>query len=277
MSKRAQYPSVSIVIPALNEANNLSYILPRVGEIAHEVILVNGRSVDETAEIARSLLPDIRIVQQTGMGKGDALRNGFDAATGDIVVMMDADGSTDPTEIPRFIDALLDGADLVKGSRFLSSGGSADITLLRKLGNVALSGIVNYLFQTQFTDLCYGYIALWRMCLHFFEVDCTGFEVETQINLRARKANLKIVEVPSYEYLRRHGSSNLNTFRDGWRVLRMIGQEWKSGYSTVKTPGVHRVHHLALLSEPPLSQETVITPPGLRLGAADNTNQGGVV
>lgn len=272
-----QYPSISIVIPALNEADNLPYILPRVGEVAHEVILVNGRSVDGTAEIARSLLPDIRIVQQVGKGKGAALRNGFDAATGDIVVMMDADGSTDPTEIPRFIDALLDGADLVKGSRFLSSGGSADITRLRQLGNLALNGIVNHLFQTQFTDLCYGYIALWRMCLHFFEVDCPGFEVETQINIRARKANLKIVEVPSYEYLRRHGSSHLNAFRDGWRVLRTIGREWKSGYSTVKTPGVHRVHYLTTLREPTMSHEMVIASSGSTLGTADNMKHGGVV
>lgn len=277
MSKRARYPSISVVIPAFNEAANLPYILPFVGEIAHEVILVNGRSVDGTPAIAQSLLPDICIVQQTGKGKGDALRSGFDAATGDIVVMMDADGSTDPTEIPRFVDALLNGADLVKGSRFLSAGGSADITRLRRLGNLALNGIVNHLFQTPFTDLCYGYIALWRVCLDFFDVDCPGFEVETLINLRARKANLKIVEIPSYEYLRRHGSSHLNTFRDGWRVLRTIVQEWRSGYSTIKTPGVHRVHRLAMLREPITNHEMAIVPAGSALGVADNLNHAGAL
>lgn len=249
MSTRARYPRISVVIPALNEADNLPYVLPLVGEVVHEVILVDGRSVDGTAAVAKSLLPDIRIVQQNGKGKGNALRCGFGAATGDIVVMMDADGSTDPTEIPRFVDALLDGADMVKGSRFLTSGGSADITRLRRLGNLALNGIVNHLFQTPFTDLCYGYIAFWRVCLDFFDVDCPGFEVETQVNLRARKANLKIVEVPSYEHPRRHGSSHLNTYRDGWRVLRMIGQEWRSGYSTIKTPGVHRMYRLAMARE----------------------------
>ena len=203
MGKNTWYPRISVIIPALNEADNLPYILPAVGEVATEVILVDGHSIDGTAAVARSLLPNVKIVQQTGKGKGNALRCGFEASTGDIVVMMDADGSTDPTEIPRFVDALLAGADIVKGSRFLGSGGSADITRLRRIGNLALNGVVNQLFQTPFTDLCYGYIALWRVCLDFFDIDCAGFEVETQINLRARKANLKIVEVPSYEHLRR--------------------------------------------------------------------------
>lgn len=249
MGKRSRYPSISVVIPALNEADNLPYVLPSVAEVAAEVVLVDGSSIDGTSTVARRLLPDVKIVQQNGRGKGNALRCGLAACTGDIVVMMDADGSTDPIEIPRFVDALMDGADVVKGSRFLGSGGSADITPLRRLGNLMLNGVVNQLFQTPFTDLCYGYIALWRDNLDFFEIDCAGFEVETQINLRARKANLKIVEVPSYEHPRRHGFSHLNTFRDGWRILRLIGQEWMSGYATIKTPGVHRAYHLATLRE----------------------------
>lgn len=250
MDKRARYPRISVVIPALNEAENLPHVLPTIADIAAEIILVDGHSTDGTAAVARRLVPDVRIVQQTGKGKGNALRCGLAASTGDIVVMMDADGSTDPCEIPLFVEALLDGADLVKGSRFLDAGGSDDITQLRRFGNRVLNEVVNQLFQTPFTDLCYGYIALWRGCLDFFDVDCDGFEVETQINLRARKANLKIVEVPSHERLRLHGVSHLNTFRDGWRVLKMIGQEWVSRYSTIKTPGIHhRAYHLATIRE----------------------------
>jgi glycosyltransferase involved in cell wall biosynthesis len=249
MDKRAQYPRVSVVIPALNEAANLPHVLPTLAEVAAEVILVDGHSRDGTETIARSLLPDVKIVQQTGKGKGNALRCGLAESSGDIVVMMDADGSTDPNEIPHFVNALLDGADIAKGSRFLGPGGSADITRLRRFGNRMLNELANLLFQTPFTDLCYGYIALWRECHDFFEVDCDGFEVETQISLRARKANLKIVEVPSYEYARLHGSSHLRTFRDGWRVLKMIGHEWTSGYSTIKTPGTHRLSRLAATSE----------------------------
>ena len=249
MGKRTRFPRVSVIIPTLNEAENLPEVLPRVAEVAFEVIIVDGHSTDDTTRVARRLLPDVKIVQQTGKGKGNALRCGFAEATGDIVVMMDADGSTDPVEIPRFVNTLLAGADVAKGSRFCGLGGSADITPLRRLGNQALNGLANYLFQTTYTDLCYGFIAFWSLSLEFFEIDCDGFEVETQIALRARKANLKIVEVPSYEKLRQHGESHLRTFRDGWRVLRMIGQEWRLGFKTIKTPGVHRAYHLATAEE----------------------------
>jgi glycosyltransferase involved in cell wall biosynthesis len=234
------YPRISVIIPALNEADSLPAILPVVAGLADEVILVDGHSLDRTIDVARALCPDIKIVQQTGMGKGNALHCGFAACTGDIVVTMDADGSTNPHEIPRFVAALLEGADFAKGSRFLPSGGSADITYVRWLGNRALNVLVNVLFQIPFTDLCYGFNAFWRDCLDFFDVDCQGFEVETQINLRARKANLRMVEVPSYECSRLHGASHLHPLRDGWRVLRMIGKEWTGGYTTVKTPGMHR-------------------------------------
>lgn len=245
MVQTRSYPRVSVVIPALNEARNLPAILPNVDNVAHEVILVDGHSTDGTVETARAILPHIKVVYQTGKGKGDALRCGFAACNGDIIVMIDADGSTDPLEIPSFIEALVGGADMAKGSRCLASGGSDDITWLRWLGNRALNGMVSRMFQSAFTDLCYGYIAFWRDCLEFFEVDCQGFEVEAQIILRARKANLKIVEVPSYEYSRIHGASHLNTFRDGWRVLKMIGAEWRSGFTTIKTPGMH---HVAIVS-----------------------------
>lgn len=235
-------PRVTVIIPALNEATNLPLVLPLVSTIATEVILVDGHSTDDTTTVARNLLPDIKVVEQMGKGKGDALRCGFAASSGDIIVMMDADGSTDPLEVPRFVEALLAGADFAKGSRFLRGGGSADISRLRQFGNRMLNAVVNRLFQIPFTDLCYGYNAFWRDCLDFFEVDCKGFEVETQINLRVRKANLKIVEVPSFEHRRIYGTSHLRAFRDGWRVLKTIGLEWASGYSTIKTPGMHRYY-----------------------------------
>jgi glycosyltransferase involved in cell wall biosynthesis len=211
--------------------------------------LVDGHSTDNTIDVARRLLPEVKIVEQTGRGKGNALRCGFAASTGDIIVTMDADGSTDPGEMPRFVEALLAGADFAKGSRFLAGGGSGDITRLRQLGNGALNEIANQLFQIPFTDLCYGYNAFWRDCLDFFEIDCQGFEVETQISLRARKANLKIVEVPSYERPRLYGTTHLRTFRDGWRVLQTIGREWMRGYSTIKTPGMHRYYQAATTVE----------------------------
>jgi glycosyltransferase involved in cell wall biosynthesis len=218
-------PRVSVVIPTLNEALNLPHVLADLPPYAHEVIIVDGLSTDGTPEVALEVLPDAKIVLQTKHGKGNALLSGFEAATGDILVMMDADGSADPQEIPAFVEALLHGADFAKGTRFRPGGGSSDITRLRSVGNRILSGTVNFLFKTQYTDLCYGYNAFWRHCLPAMSVDCAGFEVETLINIRIARAGLVICEIPSFERDRIHGQSNLRTFRDGARVLRTILHE----------------------------------------------------
>src|SRR2546425_6912720 len=145
---RSQYPRISVVIPALNEAQNLPYVLPCIPSIVSEVVLVDGLSTDDTITVARQLLPAIRIVKQAGKGKGNALRAGFAACTGDIIVMLDADGSADPNEIPRFVEVLMAGNDFAKGSRFKQGGGSHDITFLRRAGNYGLSKLVNLLFRT---------------------------------------------------------------------------------------------------------------------------------
>jgi glycosyltransferase involved in cell wall biosynthesis len=216
---------VSVVIPTLNEAGNLPHVFARLPPGLHELIVVDGNSVDGTVQVARSLRPDVRIVLQTGRGKGDALQTGFAACTGDIIVMIDADGSTDAAEIPRFVAALCNGADFVKGSRFAQGGGSTDITPLRRAGNRALNALVNTLYGTSYTDLCYGYNAFWARCLPYMRVDCPGFEVETLINIRIAKAGLTIHEVPSQERDRIHGESNLHPVRDGTRVLKTIARE----------------------------------------------------
>lgn len=225
MQENKYYPRISVVIPTRNEAQNLHYVLPYIPSLVSEVILVDGHSVDDTVEVARQLLPDICVIHQLKHGKGDALKLGFAACTGDIIVMIDADGSTDPGEIPRFIDVLLKGNDFAKGSRFLKDGGSHDITPLRSIGNYGLSMLVNIFFGVHYSDLCYGYNAFWRYCLDAIRIDCDGFEVETLINIRIHKARLKIAEVPSIERSRLFGQSNLRTFRDGWRVLKIILQE----------------------------------------------------
>jgi glycosyltransferase involved in cell wall biosynthesis len=216
---------VSVVIPTLNEAKNLPHVFARLPEGLHQLIIVDGRSTDDTVAVARRLRPDAEIVLQTGKGKGDALACGFRACTGEIIVMLDADGSTDPAEIPLFVSLLSDGADFAKGSRFMRGGGSTDITPARRLGNQVLNLAVNVLYRTRYTDLCYGYNAFHRRCLDRLVVDCAGFEVETLINIRVAKLGLTVAEVPSFEADRIHGVSKLNTFRDGFRVLRVIVKE----------------------------------------------------
>ena len=235
-------PRVSVVIPALNEAENLRHVLPRLPEGLHEVILVDGHSTDGTAQVALEERPSIRVVTQSGRGKGDAFQAGFAAVTGDIIVMLDADGSADPDEIPRFVDSLVGGADFAKGSRYVSGGGSADMTRIRQLGNWALSRTANLLYGTDYTDLCYGYNAFWVQCLPYISVDVPGFEVETLVNVRIAKAGLRVEEVPSFEAERIHGESHLNTFRDGFRVLRTMMRELPAfaGSERPVTAGVGR-------------------------------------
>jgi glycosyltransferase involved in cell wall biosynthesis len=224
-SQVAEEPRVSVIIPTLNEAQNLPHVFAKLPRHLHEVIVVDGLSTDGTLDVVRFLRPDAKIVLQQRPGKGDALRCGFEAATGDVLVMLDADGSADPAEIPAFVKALVEGADFAKGTRFRKGGGSSDITPLRRAGNRMLSGTVNVLFGTAYSDLCYGYNAFWRHCLPAMSVDCSGFEIETLINIRIARAGLKVHEVPSFERDRIHGESNLRTFRDGGRVLRTILRE----------------------------------------------------
>jgi glycosyltransferase involved in cell wall biosynthesis len=200
-------------------------VFARFPECVDEVVLVDGHSTDDTVAVAQSLMPNVRIVLQEGKGKGNALACGFAAARGNIIVMLDADGSTDPAEIPAFVAPLLDGADFAKGSRFAPGGGSVDITPWRDLGNKVLNGIVNALYGTRYTDLCYGYNAFWSDVLPTINVSCDGFEVETLINVRVAKAGLNVAEVPSVEQERIHGESKLHPVRDGLRVLRTILRE----------------------------------------------------
>ena len=235
-----RYPRVSVVIPTLNEARNLPHVFASLPADLHEVIIVDGHSRDDTLAVARGLRADVRIVMQSRRGKGNALACGFAAATGDIIAMVDADGSADPNEIPRFVRALLDGADFAKGSRFIPGAGSGDITRLRRLGNSLLSACVNLCYGTRYSDLCYGFNVFWRRHVPVFGLAADspdpsgtklwgdGFEVETLINIRVGLAGLMVSEVPSFEHPRMHGASNLRTFSDGARVLRTILSERRS-------------------------------------------------
>ena len=227
-------PRVSVVIPARNEALNLPIVLSELPIGLHEVILVDGASRDGTIRAARHARPDIRILRQTGTGKGNALACGILAATGDIVVTLDADGSADPAEITDFVAALVEGADYAKGSRFLPGGGSSDLTVLRRAGNAALVFLMNRVYHTGFSDLCYGYNAFWTRCSDALDLERIaepepvfgdGFEIETMLAAHAATAHLTVAEVASYERDRRYGTSNLRTWRDGRRVLRAILRE----------------------------------------------------
>jgi len=230
-------PKVSVLVPTLNEARNLHCLLPRIPGWVHEVIIVDGCSTDNTVEIASRLRTDVKIVMERRRGKGAAVRAGFLAASGEVIVMLDADGSMAPEEIIFFLGALMAGADFVKGSRFLQGAGTDDMSLFRMVGNRGLTRVVRLLYGGAFSDLCYGYVAFWSRNVPIFLSDCDGFEIETLIAVRALKNRLKIVEVASFEWSRIHGESNLRAVPDGWRVLKTILRERMAGQDRVFAHG----------------------------------------
>lgn len=238
--------SISVVIPTLNEAQNIPWVLRRMPLYVDEVVIVDGRSTDNTVGVAQALRKDIVVVNELRKGKGVALRSGFAAASGDIIVMLDADGSMDPREIGWFVSPLQHDYDFVKGSRYVTGGGSEDLTWLRRTGNRALTGLANAVLHSNYSDLCYGYIAFRRECLEVLQLESDGFEIETELIVRAAKAGLRIAEVPSLELGRISGVSNLQTFRDGWRVLGTMAHEcilWEAPTAGARPEALRRVKY----------------------------------
>ena len=216
--------TITVVIPAMNEERNIAWVLERIPSYVDEILLVDGHSTDDTVRTARQVRPDVRVVPQRGCGKGAAMRTGFEEAVGDYVVVLDADGSMDPAEIDYYVAALESGYDLVKGSRCLPGSGSMDLTPLRRWGNHVLVTTVNLTWGSEFTDLCYGYLAFRRARLADLALAGRGFEIETEITVNALHAGLRIAEVPTVELSRHYGTSHLNAWRDGRRILGLLAR-----------------------------------------------------
>jgi len=219
---------VNVIIPTLNEKQNIGDIIYRLKRAGcNEILVVDGHSNDGTAEYARML--GARVIIQNGQGKGGALREAFEDSCldGDVIVIMDADGSMAPEELSLFTEAAGNGADVVKGSRFLPRGGSEDLTPLRRVGNMILTGILNSLFLTNYTDLCYGYIAFKKEALNRLShhLVSENFEIETEICIKSKNLGLSVLEIPSFERSRVYGKSNLRTFKDGFRILKLLLRE----------------------------------------------------
>ncbi len=212
--------TVSIVIVALNEAENLPHVLshiPPLPQVA-ETLLVDGGSTDDTVGVARRCLPGTRVVPQEGKGKSDAVRCGIQAAVGDYVLIMDADGSHDPADIPRFVDLVRNGYDLVKGSRYLPGGASYDHTPLRRVLVWVTDAVANLCWGTRFTDIVSGMFLIHRRRFLDLRLTSNGFAIETQTMARSKRCGLRIIEIPVVEKARLAGRSRLSITRDGWFI-----------------------------------------------------------
>ncbi len=220
-------PYISVVIPTINEEHNMKALLEGIKTVlkgySYEVIVVdgnkNGPSTDRTEEIAKK--HKARVIHDYN-GKGSALITGFRAAHGEIIISMDADLSHRPKELKLLISGIETGYDICVGSRFLTGGGTSDMPMLRKLGNKFFVWLVNFLYGSTYTDMCYGYRSFSKKALRTLRLSEKGFGIETEVNIKAQKADLSILEVPSFEKKRASGTGNLRSFQDGLVILRTI-------------------------------------------------------
>lgn len=218
-------PTVTALICTLNEAETLPDMLPAIPDWTHEVLVVDGHSTDRTREVVHELRPNARFVLQPGTGKGDALKYGIQQASGDIVVTLDADGTTDPRDISRFVEPLLDGYQFTKGSRFLLSR-PANKPQHRVFGNWLIVTTFNILYLRRYTDLCSGYNAFWKDAIELVDLRSEdGFEDEPLINSRVRKAGLRVKEVGHHDRGRAEGDSKAPSWRQGFKAIKTVVRE----------------------------------------------------
>jgi glycosyltransferase involved in cell wall biosynthesis len=216
---------VSVVIPCLNEEDNIERVVAVAREaldangISGEVIVADNASDDRSAELAAAA--GARVVHEPRRGYGSAYLAGFAAARGAYIVMADADLTYDFNEIPRFVEHLEAGADLVMGDRMDNIHPGAMPWLHRYVGNPVLTGILNVFFRTGVSDAHCGMRGLRRAILPTLDLRTTGMEFASEMVIRASKEHLDIREFP-IEYHPRGGESKLSSFRDGWRHLRFL-------------------------------------------------------
>jgi glycosyltransferase involved in cell wall biosynthesis len=218
-------PIVSVVIPCLNEGENIEACVAAALEaivrmgVEGEVIVADNNSEDDSARLAEGA--GARVVVERRRGYGSAYLAGFAASRGRYIVMADADLTYDFREIPRFVAALEEGAEMVIGDRMDNIQPGAMPWLHRYVGNPVLTGLLNLFFRTGISDAHCGMRALRRDVLPRLDLRTTGMEFASEMVIRASKENLRIAEFP-IEYHPRGGESKLSSFRDGWRHLRFL-------------------------------------------------------
>jgi ubiquinone/menaquinone biosynthesis C-methylase UbiE len=227
--------SVSIIVPARNEAGHIAALLRRIPQLAprQEVVLVEGGSRDETWAVIQQAARDyagpftIHSIRQVGTGKGDAVRTGFDQATGDILMILDADLSVPPEELPLFYETLVSGkGELINGSRMVYLMDKRAMRFLNILGNKVFGWLFTYLLSQRFRDTLCGTKAIRRRDYLRVARNRTFFGVfdpfgDFDLLFGAARLSLKIIDVPVHYKARTYGKTNISRFRHGWLLLRM--------------------------------------------------------
>lgn len=213
--------NVSLIIPTLNEAGCIAKTISEVPQgSANEIIVVDGHSTDGTADIVKAL--GHKVVMQTGKGFGNAFTEGVLASSGDIVVLMDADGSHNPADIPLLVEKVKEGYDYVMAIRYAPGRRSEDDTWIRHLGNMFFTFLINLIHKVFVADALYLYTAIRKDKFHLIRPKSSGFEYCVEILIKAHKNKLSFAQVPSTERRRAVGKSKVNAFVDGLRILKAI-------------------------------------------------------
>lgn len=214
----------SVIIPTLNEADCIEYVLSRIPKDAvDEILVVDGHSTDGTPDLVRKL--GYKVIMQEGRGYGLAVSTGVKHAKGDVVVFMDADGSHNPEDIPRLIDKIADGYDVVLASRYMPGSSSQDDTLVRYVGNKLFTYLVNKIHKIGVSDSLFLFAAVRKKVFESIELASPNFEYCVEILIKAHKAGLRFAEIPSVELERYAGDSKVNEFYHGLRILWTIIKE----------------------------------------------------
>jgi glycosyltransferase involved in cell wall biosynthesis len=226
--------SVTVLVPCRNEEGNIGSIIERIPKLGKhtEIIFVEGNSADNTYAKIEEVIKshpdvDIKLLKQTGKGKGDAVRKGFESAEGDILMILDADMTVDPEELPKFYNALKSGkGEFINGTRLVYQMDDRAMRRLNKLGNIFFSKMFSWLLSQRITDTLCGTKVLFRKDYiriagnrkYFGDFDPYG---DFDLLFGASKLNMKIIEIPVRYKNRKYGDTNINRFRDGFLLLKM--------------------------------------------------------
>ena len=214
---------VTVIIPTRNEEGCIGSLIREIPKkYVDEIVVIDGHSTDNTREEAKGADTKTKVFLQRGWGYGGAVQQGAKHARGDILILMDADGSMNPNAIPQLLKKADEGYEYVMGSRYINGSKSEDDTIIRYIGNKFFTWLTNIIHKTNVTDSLYTYNAIPKKSFLKIKAKSKGFEYCTEILVRAKMAGLKFAEVPAPERARSCGKTKVNAFWHGLKILTMI-------------------------------------------------------